>query len=112
MLGQDGEEPELERRQHDVLVPSADGALQEGAADLVSRLLPDTSDADWDAALATAQDYLLSIGITGWQDAIIGSFDGARDNLPVYLRAAEAVELALKQTLPDATVRNVDWHGS
>ena len=30
------------------------GALQEGAADLVSRLLPDTSDADWDAALATA----------------------------------------------------------
>ena len=66
------------------------GALQEGAADLVSRLLPDTSDADWDAALATAQDYLLSLGITGWQDAIIGSFDGARDNLPVYLRAAEA----------------------
>jgi predicted amidohydrolase YtcJ len=47
------------------------GALQEGAADLVSRLLPDTSDADWDASLATAQDYLLSLGITGWQDAII-----------------------------------------
>ena len=66
------------------------GALQEGAADLVSRLLPETSDADWDAALATAQDYLLSLGVTGWQDAIIGSFDGARDNLLVYLRAAEA----------------------
>ncbi len=66
------------------------GALQEGAADLVSRLLPDISDADWDAALAAAQDYLLSMGITGWQDAIIGSLDGARDNLPVYLRAAEA----------------------
>lgn len=74
------------------------GALQEGAADLVSRLLPDTSDADWDAALATAQDYLLSLGITGWQDAIIGSFDGARDNLPVYLRAAEAGRLAVNVT--------------
>jgi len=74
------------------------GALQEGAADLVSRLLPDTSDADWDAALAAAQDYLLSLGITGWQDAIIGGFDGARDNLPVYLRAAEAGRLAVNVT--------------
>ena len=76
------------------------GALQEGAADLVSRLLPDTSDADGDAALAAAQDYLLSLGITGWQDAIIGSFDGARDNLPVYLRAAEAGRLAVNVTGP------------
>jgi predicted amidohydrolase YtcJ len=74
------------------------GALQEGAADLVSRLLPDTSDADWDAALAAAQDYLLSLGITGWQDAIIGGFGGARDNLPVYLRAAEAGRLAVNVT--------------
>ena len=74
------------------------GALQEGASELVSRLLPDTSDADWDAALAAAQDYLLSMGITGWQDAIIGSFDGARDNLSVYLRAAEAGRLAVNVT--------------
>jgi predicted amidohydrolase YtcJ len=69
------------------------GALQEGAADLVSRLLPETTDADWDAALIAAQDFLLSLGITGWQDAIIGSHHGARDNLPVYLRAAEAGRL-------------------
>jgi hypothetical protein len=38
------------------------------------------------------------MGITGWQDAIIGSFDGARDNLPVYLRAAEAGRLAVNVT--------------
>ena len=69
------------------------GALQEGAATLVSRLLPETSDADWDAALAAAQGYLLSLGITGWQDAIVGSHPGARDNLPVYLRAAESGRL-------------------
>ena len=56
------------------------GALQEGAANLVSRLLPETTDEDMDAALAAAQEYLLSLGITGWQDAIIGSDPGERDN--------------------------------
>jgi predicted amidohydrolase YtcJ len=69
------------------------GALQEGAAGLVSRLLPEPTDDDLDAALAAAQDYLLSLGITGWQDAIIGTDPGARDNLPVYLRAARAGRL-------------------
>ncbi len=69
------------------------GALQEGAAGLVSRLLPEPTDDDLDAALDAAQDYLLSLGITGWQDAIIGTDPGARDNLPVYLRAARAGRL-------------------
>src|SRR5262249_45933996 len=66
------------------------GALQEGAANLVSRLLPATTDEDMDAALAAAQDYLLSLGITGWQDVIIGSDPGERDNMPAYLPAPEA----------------------
>ena len=69
------------------------GALQEGAANLVSRLLPETTDEDIDAGLAAAQDYLLSLGITGWQDAIIGSDPGERDNMSAYLRAAEAGRL-------------------
>lgn len=69
------------------------GALQEGAAGLVSRLLPAATDDDLDAALAAAQDYLLSLGITGWQDAIIGSGPDERDNLPVYLRAAQSGRL-------------------
>jgi hypothetical protein len=69
------------------------GALQEGAANLVSRLLPETTDEDMDAGLAAAQDYLLSLGITGWQDAIIGSDPGERDNMSAYLRAAEAGRL-------------------
>jgi predicted amidohydrolase YtcJ len=46
-----------------------------------------------DAGLAAAQDYLLSLGITGWQDAIIGSDPGERDNMSAYLRAAEAGRL-------------------
>jgi len=63
------------------------GMLQEGAAALVSRLIPAPTEADWDAALLAGQAYLLALGITGWQDAIVGRDDGADDTLPVYLRA-------------------------
>ena len=66
------------------------GMLQEGAAELVARLLPPVSAEDWYQALLTAQDYLLSLGITGWQDAIIGSQHGAPDPMGAYLRAARA----------------------
>jgi predicted amidohydrolase YtcJ len=64
------------------------GMLQEGAADLVSRLLPTLSDDDWYAALLAAQSHLLTLGVTGWQDAIVGSYAEADDPLPAYLRAA------------------------
>ena len=49
------------------------GMLQEGAQQLVGRLLPEATVDDWYAGLLAAQDYLLSLGITGWQDAIVGS---------------------------------------
>jgi predicted amidohydrolase YtcJ len=65
------------------------GMLQEGAADFVSRLLPAASDADWYAALLAGQSHLLSFGITGWQDAIVGHTTGPGDPLPAYLRAAQ-----------------------
>ena len=64
------------------------GALQEGAMHLVERLLPENTDEDWYAALLAAQEYLLSLGITGWQDAIVGSYAGAADPMRAYLRAA------------------------
>jgi predicted amidohydrolase YtcJ len=66
------------------------GMLQEGAATLVSRLLPAVTEEDWYRALLTAQDYLLSLGITSWQDAIIGRYHGEADPLTAYLRAASA----------------------
>jgi predicted amidohydrolase YtcJ len=66
------------------------GMLQEGAAILVSRLLPEVTEEDWYAALLTAQEYLLSLGITGWQDAIIGRYHGEPDPLTAYMRAAQA----------------------
>jgi hypothetical protein len=64
------------------------GLLHEGASDLVSRLLPARTDDDWYQALLVAQSHLLALGITGWQDAIVGSYAGADDPMPAYLRAA------------------------
>jgi predicted amidohydrolase YtcJ len=66
------------------------GMLQEGAALLVSRLLPAVTEEEWYQALLTAQAHLLSLGITGWQDAIIGRYHGDPDPLPAYVRAGEA----------------------
>ena len=65
------------------------GMLQEGAANLVARLVPVHTGEDWYQALLTAQDYLLSLGITGWQDAIIGRGHGDADPTAAYLRAAQ-----------------------
>jgi predicted amidohydrolase YtcJ len=66
------------------------GTLQEGAQYLVSRLIPATTTDDWYAGLLAGQEYLLSLGITGWQDAIVGSHPGLADPIDAYLRAAEA----------------------
>ena len=57
---------------------------------LVARLLPEVTDDDNYAALLAAQAYLLSLGITGWQDAIIGRMPGEIDATGAYLRAARA----------------------
>ena len=62
------------------------GCLHEGAMALVSHLVPPPTDADYDRALDVAQDYLFSLGITGWQDAIVGEVNGRPDNLQAYLR--------------------------
>jgi hypothetical protein len=47
------------------------GALQEGAVELVERLLPVTTREELVAALQLAQAELHSLGITNWQDAIV-----------------------------------------
>jgi predicted amidohydrolase YtcJ len=72
------------------------GMLQEGATRLVSRLLPEVTEEEWYQALLAAQAHLLSFGITGWQDAIVGSsYLGEADPLAAYLRAASAGTLAV-----------------
>ena len=45
------------------------GTLQEGAMGLVGRVVPPDTVSDYEQGLRVAQDYLLSLGITAWQDA-------------------------------------------
>ncbi|MFD4761901.1 amidohydrolase [Streptomyces sp. NPDC058439] len=64
------------------------GMLQEGATALVSRIVPPSTPADRLAGLLRAQKLLHSLGITGWQDALLGVFGGNPDPSDAYLAAA------------------------
>ena len=63
------------------------GALHEGAMGLVGRLTPAPTGEELRAALLTAQAHLHSLGIVGWQDALVGEGLGMVDTLPTYLAA-------------------------
>ena len=69
------------------------GTLHEGAMQLVARLAPPTPDEEYYEALLAGQRYLHSLGVTGWQDAIIGDYAGMADVGPTYLRAAQRGDL-------------------
>ncbi len=64
------------------------GSLHEGATSLVSRHLPRTTGEDYYAALMAGQAYLHSLGVTGWQDAIVGAYSGMDDPASTYTSAA------------------------
>ncbi|SNX65654.1 hypothetical protein SAMN06272735_7493 [Streptomyces sp. TLI_55] len=64
------------------------GTLQEGAMQLVGRLAPAATPADRLAALLHAQRHLHALGITAWQDALVGDFLGMDDPAEAYLTAA------------------------
>jgi predicted amidohydrolase YtcJ len=64
------------------------GTLHEGATMLVAKHAPPTTAAEYAAGLAEGQRYLHSLGITGWQDAIIGPYLGHQDTLHTYLELA------------------------
>jgi predicted amidohydrolase YtcJ len=78
------------------------GTLHEGAMALVGRHLPATTDAENYRAFLVAQSHLHSLGITAWQDAILGDYAGIDDPSSTYLRAREAGELT-------ARVRGALW---
>jgi predicted amidohydrolase YtcJ len=69
------------------------GTLHEGAMHAVSRHTPHTDPDEYYAALLAGQAYLHSLGVTGWQDAIVGDYAGMDDPGPVYLRAARSGDL-------------------
>ncbi|MCW2735529.1 amidohydrolase [Nocardioides sp.] len=64
------------------------GVLHEGAMRLLEHVLPATDDDQMYAALLEGQRHLHSLGVTAWQDAIVGSYSGMRDGGPTYARAA------------------------
>ena len=69
------------------------GTLHEGAMGLVSRHAPDGDPDEYYRGLLAGQGYLHSLGVTGWQDAIVGDYAGMQDPGPTYLAAAQRGEL-------------------
>lgn len=64
------------------------GVLHEQAMALVGDLAPPPTAADKLAALVLAQAHLHALGITAWQDAIVGRYGGWQDQLETYHEAA------------------------
>lgn len=72
---------------------AATGILHEGAVELVAGEIPAVSEDEWYAGLLAAQDYLLAVGVTSWQDAIVGPYAGIADPTAAYRRAASTGSL-------------------
>ncbi len=64
------------------------GGLQEGAMALVAALVPEATPADRLAGLLRAQELLHSLGVTAWQDAMVGGANGYPDISDAYRTAA------------------------
>jgi predicted amidohydrolase YtcJ len=75
-------------------IPS--GTLHEGAMDLVRRHIPPTGAEQRLRGLLEAQAYLHSMGITAWQDAIVGEYSTIQDNYDIYVDASERGELTAR----------------
>ena len=69
------------------------GTLHEGAIELVAKLTPPVTQEDLEAGLRVAQAYLHSLGITAWQDAIVGEH---YPSFEAYLAAAGRGELTAR----------------
>lgn len=63
------------------------GYLNEAAAELVGRFIPPATEEEIYAGLLNAQEYLWSLGVTGWHEAILGEYNGKADCTAGYLRA-------------------------
>ncbi|ORA32090.1 amidohydrolase [Mycobacterium aquaticum] len=65
----------------------ATGMLQEAAMDLVSVYVPPPTEDELYRALLDAQAHLHSLGITAWQDAMLGNYAAVPDAESAYRRA-------------------------
>ncbi len=78
------------------------GTLQEGAMHLVARHVPAATEDELVAGLLRAQELLHSLGITAWQDALVGSDSGLGDVTSTY-------RIALDRDLLTARVAGALW---
>jgi predicted amidohydrolase YtcJ len=69
------------------------GTLHEGATGLIEKHVPGYTNEDWIEGLRTAQRHLHSLGITAWQDAIVGA---DYPTLDPYLSFARSGELTAR----------------
>jgi len=67
------------------------GMLQEGAMNLVARLMPPVTRDEWEQAILRAQAHLHALGITAWQDAHV-----EREHLDAYRSLAEGGRLTAR----------------
>lgn len=72
------------------------GTLHEGAMNLVRRHVPPASAEEQLRGLLLAQEYLHSLGITAWQDAIVGTYSTIQDSYDAYANAAGRGDLTAR----------------
>lgn len=72
------------------------GTLHEGAMSLVGQVVPHAGRDELYAGLMEAQRYLHSLGVTGWQDAILGEYANFPDVSDVYVDALRRGELTAR----------------
>lgn len=65
------------------------GTFHEGAAELFAGVKPESSSELIYRGLLRAQEDLIALGITGWQDAMVGSVGPGRGTLEAYERALD-----------------------
>jgi predicted amidohydrolase YtcJ len=101
---------------------SATGVLHEGAMDLVGSLVPDPTPGEQVEALLAAQSYLHSLGVTAWQDAILGSYANITDASAAYAACADDGRLTARvvgalwwdrsrgaEQIPELVARRETW---
>jgi predicted amidohydrolase YtcJ len=94
-IGRDTPDPEFGRIERDA-DGTPTGALHEDAMELVGAVLPPATHAENVAGLLEAQSYLQSVGVTAWQDALLGSYTGIADASEAYLECADDGRLTAK----------------
>src|SRR5690625_6505195 len=64
------------------------GLMHEGAMELFGKVLPPHSAEEYAEGLTAARDYLHSVGVTGWQEAILGKYAGYPDRKSTRLNSS------------------------